>query len=204
MELQTGADVIYYSRDYHSFVLVQYKRCRDEGGVLRYRPDTQLDKELERMRALQGLVEPLSAQHLKAHRVGPGFCFIKLCEPRQPVDPQMSRGRYFDLDGFDLSIESGPQGGRRITYQQTSRYITNSLFADLVSQGWVGSAGDVSEAVLAVMEEALDNDRSVLLAEFAHGSRRGRSGPSSKNLRVRRPAGSAQIGASTQPSHWPS
>ena len=191
LELQTGADVIYYSRDYHSFVLVQYKRCRDEGGVLRYRPDTQLDKELKRMRALQGLVEPLGAQHLKAHRVGPGFCFIKLCEPRQPVDSEMSRGRYFDLDGFGLSIERGPQGGRRISYQQTSRYMTNSLFADLVSQGWVGSAGDVSEAVLAVMEVALDNDRSVLLAEFAHGSRRGRSGPGSKNVRVRRPAGSA-------------
>ncbi len=84
-----------------------------------------------------------------------------------------------------LSSLLGPRRGKRIDYLEANRYITNSLFADLVAQGWVGSSGPVSEAVMRVMEAALDNDRTVLLNEITLGERRGRSGPGTRRIEAK-------------------
>ncbi len=107
IETQTGADVIYYLKELNAFVLVQYKRCVMEGDVLRYRPDDQLAKEVVRMKALEADSGAGAATDAKNHRIGSNFCFIKLCEPKQPIDASMARGKYFDLTGFELATQLG-------------------------------------------------------------------------------------------------
>jgi hypothetical protein len=182
VERQTGADIIYYLEDLQSFVLVQYKRCTRENNELRYRPDGQLAKELVRLNALQALATGTPAVSLADHRLGTPFCFMKLCEPEQPLGVAISKGKYFDLHGFDLSIATGPNGGKRIDYHDVDRYLTNTLFVELVAQGWVGSSGDVSEQVLKTLEASLKNDRSVLLASVRMGGAGRPRGPGSKQI----------------------
>lgn len=73
-ERATGADLIYFREHYPGYVLVQYKRMREQGGSSRagsgnrtgqrtdratettygYRPDRQLQEEIRRMRAVLG------------------------------------------------------------------------------------------------------------------------------------------------------
>lgn len=169
LERQTGADIVYYMEDFESFVLVQYKRCIRESQRLLYRPDDQHDREVDRLRKLQAAsVNDLPAD-LKSHRIGGPFCFLKLCTPEQPLTADMAHGKYFDLHGFQLSLETGPKRGRRLIYDNAERYLNNTNFIDLVSQGWIGSSGGGSEKVMQVVEAALNNDRSVLLASVRFG-----------------------------------
>ena len=169
IEQQTGADVIYYLYELNSFVLVQYKRCRYEHDNLKYRLDSHLFEQIDAMNRLQALNHNFVASCLEEYRIGPEFCFIKICEPRQPLGAKLSLGKYFNLTNFSLAIERGPRGGMLINYQNVERYLTNSLFADLVSQGWVGSSAHLSNEIMEIMENSLDNDRSVLLAGIHHG-----------------------------------
>ena len=50
VEQTLGVDVVYYQHEYRSFVLVQYKKLRrGEDKILRYRPDTSFDIEIQKM-----------------------------------------------------------------------------------------------------------------------------------------------------------
>ncbi|WP_129665958.1 hypothetical protein [Phytoactinopolyspora endophytica] len=176
LEKRTGADIIYFVEEFNSFVLVQYKRCRVESkGPPVYRPDSQLKSELKRMTALES-VSPDKSGKPSELRLGGSFCFTKLCDPRQPLEPGLSVGMYFDLRYFPSVATLGERGGFRIVYGEVSRYVTNTTFSDLVAHGWVGSSGEQSEAVIEAMEGGLAENRSVLLASIRLGDdRRGRS-----------------------------
>jgi hypothetical protein len=51
VELTLGVDLLYYSEEFRSYVLVQYKRMRREGASFAYRPiDESYNREIGRMR----------------------------------------------------------------------------------------------------------------------------------------------------------
>ncbi len=185
IEQQTGADIVHYVRDYHAFVLVQYKRCHKENGSWVYRPDAKFSEQRRKLRRIQSFWSGSTYDVKRDHRLGQAFCLFKFCPSHQPLIPDMSRGKYFDLVGLEASIDLGPKGGRVLRYDDVDRYYTNTLFCDLVSQGWIGSIGNATEQIFQVIEESLDQDRSVLLAEVDLGGRRGRSGPGSRAVTVR-------------------
>ena len=185
IEQQTGADIVYYVRDYHAFVLVQYKRCDRENSSWVYRPDAKFGEQRRKLRRVQSFWGGSTYDVKRDHRLGQVFCLFKFCPSHQPLIPDMSRGKYFDLVGLEASIDLGPKGGRILRYDDADRYYTNTLFCDLVSQGWIGSIGNATEQILRVIEESLQQDRSVLLAEIDLGGRRGRSGPGSRAVTIR-------------------
>jgi hypothetical protein len=182
IEKSVGCDLIYYLHDYDAYVVVQYKRLRVAGKDWEYRPDAQLEKELERMRKLNRMVK--SAPHPKAHRLGEDFCFLKFCKPeiRDPFSLEMSEGMYLPVSLWDKLVSSGqlagPRGGTALTYHNVDRYFNNTNFIRLVERAWVGSHGLTSEHITKIIEGALKAGESTILATSS-------SGPPRRRVRTR-------------------
>ncbi|MEA2221997.1 MAG: hypothetical protein QOH83_373 [Solirubrobacteraceae bacterium] len=168
VERNVGCDLVYYVHTYKAYVLVQYKRMERAGNDWHYRPETKLDGELARMRAIAAPVtqgdDPLE------HRLGDNFCFLKLCkgEVENPFSGELAQGMYIPLDLWD-KLESagtltGPRGGRLASFGNVDRYLTNTDFVALVQKSWLGTRGVTSDAITKVIERSLDAGNSLILA----------------------------------------
>jgi hypothetical protein len=172
VEQTLGCDLIYYTHRYNAYVLVQYKRLRKGVAGWEFRPDMQLDKELERMRRIARQVQP--SREPSAHRLGEDFCFVKLCRPEveDPFSLEMAEGMYFPLSLWDKLVDSeqllGPRGGTVFTYENVDRYLTNTNIIGLIERSWMGSCGPTSEQIGEVIQRALAADSSVMLAVEAN------------------------------------
>lgn len=197
IEQSNGVDLVYFVNEYRSFVLLQYKRVRREGRDLLVRLDEQLDDECERMREVEkqfrGEAQP--ATDLLGYRLASAMCFFKLCETEQPaVVSDLARGKYVDLATWSLleadGVTAGPRGGRRLFYNDVTRYMTNSLFAELVSEGWIGSATEQFDPLLDYLFEHYEEGRSLILASLRLGRTFRRAPTVNQRLSVRsmRPA----------------
>lgn len=171
LENVLGVDLIYRHLDADMFVLVQYKRFRQSiDGEWFYLPDKQLDKELVRMRkidALDSTTEQATPATWRLHSRG---CYLKIVRPPKifdPSDDQLMRGMYLPLEYLDELWASRPKGkgSRRLDYNNVDRYLTGSLFISLVRQGWVGTRGASTKHIATLVDAALSNRRSVIIAE---------------------------------------
>jgi len=175
VEETLGVDLLYYHHNYESYVMVQYKRMtRENYRELGYRPvgDSYQD-ELQRMQDIEHILSKTEDQPqfpLVGYRLYSGTFYFKLCpaEILEPASTEMIKGMYIPLDYWELLVNSpaiiGPQGGQRITYENVGRYFNNTLFIQLVQAGWVGSRLIVKDAITDVIQQALRNKRSVMLA----------------------------------------
>jgi hypothetical protein len=172
IEKAIGVDLIYYTQKYDAYVLVQYKR-RDNDSDERwvYRPDSQFDGQLERMR---GLVEDDSEPSLPhQYRLDERCCFLKFCVPTLPqaFTPGLIKGAYLPLAYWDCLAGSGvlrgTRGGRVITGKTADRYLNNSQFIDLVQSSWVGSRGATSEQIGQIVRAGVESNESLILAHAA-------------------------------------
>lgn len=197
IEQSTGVDLVYFVHEYRSFVLLQYKRVRREGRNLLLRLDEQLDKERDRMGKVEADFRrgPQPATGLLGYRLAGAIGFFKLCETEQPaVVSDLARGKYVDLATWSLLethvVKKGPQGGRQLAYDEVTRYFTNSLFAELVSEGWIGSTTDQFEPLLKYLFEHYEEGRSLILASLRLGRTLRRAPTVNQRLSVRsiRPA----------------
>jgi hypothetical protein len=164
-----GVDLLYFHEVYRAFVLVQYKRFEDDGeegmGPV-YRPDENLEGELELMREVAP-TPPDPVDEL-SYRLGPGVCFLKLCKSIRfdPYSRDLIAGMYLPLEYFDAceSTARGPRGGRAYGYSTLPRHLNNSQFIELVQNGWIGSNGTLTEELHSLVESLIEEGRSVLLA----------------------------------------
>lgn len=170
LEHVTGSDLIYYNHHAPGFVLVQYKRMkakkdttgRDRWG---YRPDTKLADEIKRMRYLASGVP--QAPGFTDWRLSTESFYIKLVEGdiRRPDGRRLAPGMYFPVSLFELLTEQpfvrGPKGGIRIGWHNAKRYLSNSEFVDLLRHGWVGSAGDLTPSIAAIVRARIGVGRGV-------------------------------------------
>lgn len=91
LERILGVDLIYRHLDSDTFVLVQYKKMtRDAHGRWSYRPDGQLDAELDRMRKVDTTAATAAADPA-TWRLYPRGCFLKFVRPPQFFDPTSDR-----------------------------------------------------------------------------------------------------------------
>lgn len=170
LEQVTGTDLIYYREETKAWVLVQYKRMTEESAEsgLGYRPDAQLDEELKRMALIT--VPDSGPDSLADARLSPEAFYIKLVEPdiRRPEGNKLAKGLYFPLSLFELVRASpavkGPRGGVRIGWRNAGRYLDNSEFITLLKGSWIGSRGQASEVIQAVISAALEHGRAAVLA----------------------------------------
>ena len=167
MERVLGVDLVYYSYRFGSFVIVQYKMFREEGGRWVYRPDEQFYEELHRMSALPSSEwDGLSANY----RFSSDPRYLKLCWPRadDPNSTDLVKGRYVPIDFWEGAEAAGqfkgPRGATSVDDANLDRYLNNTEFTSLVAAGWIGSRDAPSRLIQDVIFGALDANRSVMLA----------------------------------------
>lgn len=171
LENVLGVDLIYHHIEADTLVLVQYKRMKKDGaGDWYYRPDKQLEKELERMRRVDAVIA--MDDSATTWRLHPRGCVLKLVRQPKEFDPGSDRllqGIYLPLQYLDELLADPctltDRGARRLGYSTIDRYIANELFVSLVRQGWIGTRGVTTKAVSAIIDAAVNAGRSVVLAE---------------------------------------
>lgn len=167
VENTLGVDVVYFNDTFKSFVLVQYKRLTRESNdddelSLWYRPDSNLSVELDRMK----VVDSLYGSGKGDFRLFGQACWVKLCNPSATEDPlQLIRGMYLAREYFVelLKVCKGPRGGVRLGYRNIPRHINNTLFAQLVKDGWIGTCGTGTDELGDVIRTVLQNRRALVL-----------------------------------------
>jgi hypothetical protein len=139
LERILGVDLIYRHVDSDTFVLVQYKKMTRgaRGGKWNYRPDAQLDAELERMRRVDATVVEGTANPA-TWRLYPRGCFLKLVRPPEFFDPASDRL----LPGIYLPVP----------------YVDER-------EGWIGTRGVTTRAIQTLVDAAVGAQHSVLIAE---------------------------------------
>lgn len=172
LEEVTGTDLIYFRTHQPGYILVQYKRMmKDASGQESYRPDGQLDAEIDRMRKLIPDREREWFNSPADYRLSSEPFFVKL------VDSQLTRrdthklaeGMYYPLGLFERILESdsarGPRGGRLITGRSAPKHLSNDLFVQLLKGGWIGTIGTGTDDLSAVIGSLLSQKRGVVVAE---------------------------------------
>lgn len=171
-ETKLGVDLIYYHEDRGAFILVQYKkleRARNKKGDWGYRPNTKMRDQLERMKAVDDVCEKL-AKGTDDFRLYPGPTWIKLCEgvDHLPTGSDLVAGMYLPRKYFAELCErldgQGERNGTVFAYYNVPRYLTNTMFSDLVADGWIGSTGVGSEVIGEQINISRQKGHDVLLA----------------------------------------
>lgn len=166
LEQLTGADLIYYNEKYESFVFVQYKMMESDG----YRPDSQLDAELQRMQTLLETPPLGNPSRCGDFRMHANPFFLKLC-PRldfAPEDIGLSMGMYIPLEYWKLLDSSGQifgkRGGRLAHFDNVERYFSNTEFAALVADAWVGTDPEQSDNIATLICHTIESGRAMIYA----------------------------------------
>ncbi len=176
LEKTLGADLIYYSHDLDAFVLVQYKMLEREKGHLRFRPNAQFEKELQRLRQIP---EADWNGTPNGYRLNAAALYLKFCTREPPrIGRAPAPGLYLPLQLWDSLHAAGelrgPRGGAVLDPAALPRHLTNTDFENLVGSGWIGSRGDVTKQVNDLVRAGLEAGRSQILAA--------ESGPSLDNV----------------------
>lgn len=110
------------------------------------------------------------AHTLDEYRLHPGVFYFKLCpaEIFEPTSTDMISGIYLPLDYWDVLVDSsnifGPQKGKHITFENVGRYFNNTFFVELVKTGWIGSMVSEKDVITRIIQDAIENKKSVVLA----------------------------------------
>ena len=173
LESQTGVDLIYFHETYRSFVMVQYKAMKTEGGerTYRWRNEGQLMKEIRQMKSIMAELKNKPIRDSpKDFRFSDNPFFLKFCprEGFQPDTTSMYPGLYLPLDLWERLRNSGelkgPRGGNLLTYTNTERWLSNTEFINLVSKSWVGTSTSQSEILESLIQTVVRTGKTVVFA----------------------------------------
>jgi hypothetical protein len=171
LENTLGVDLIYYNEAYNSFMLVQYKLMKEENHEFVYRPDQQLNDELERMETFckSFIASNKIIKHEDIRLNTDGF-MLKLVPNHgiKPVAGELIKGMYVTREYMNFLIGAngpkGVKGGAKITFGNSPRYLTNTEFSQSVNRGWIGTRGVQSETLRKLIKQFYETGRAVLVA----------------------------------------
>jgi hypothetical protein len=166
LETQLGMDLLYYHENYGSYVLVQYKRMLPESdSVWAYRPDRHIYRQLKRLQEIDEECAKMSSDPL---RLIPTPSMVKLCKTERVNNDStdLIKGMYLTRAQFShlLDTREGPRGGKVLTYDNVPRYLNNTMFTELLKDGWIGSSGVASDYVKQRIEEIEGTNNSLVVA----------------------------------------
>lgn len=174
IERTLGVDLVYYHYLYDSFVMVQYKRMKKEGNdkwVYRPHLDRNYHHEIERMKTFENTYPDLPKDWtLDEYRLHWRAFYWKLCEAVTftPTASELIQGMYLPLDYWEVLTRAdrarGDGGAVAIERSNIGRYINNTLFIQLVQGGWIGSRARNSTVLSDIIEQCLENGKSVVFA----------------------------------------
>lgn len=166
LEEVLGVDLIYLNGVKKNVVMVQYKMleaARESGDTdWLYRPDGQLEKELDRMR----LFSQKHAPGRLEYRINPQVFYLRFVRR----DAELGKGALImPIDHFEVLRDDpackGPKGAFRISYDTLGgRYLRQEGFLDLVSAGYIGAYARGTGDLTALIEATLKKDRAVVAA----------------------------------------
>jgi hypothetical protein len=158
-ETATGADLVYVRSDPESVVLVQYKLLttnKDSAEFFFRDAQGRLVRQVEQMLSFSGAA-PSNPEGDDDYRIGHDIGFVKFVEPATPgraADQLLiPGGRYHPAEGVLRMLNHptlGPKKGPIHLIDQW-RSLDGETFAKLVRDQWIGSAGRVTEELLAIL-----------------------------------------------------
>lgn len=170
IEASLGVDLVYYHEEFDAWTLVQYKMMEHHPRTPAFRPNEQFDADIKRMAQFRAQFPDkwdVADGRTRYRLCGDGFYF-KFCSRIQleVLSPALLPGMYLPRQYIDALLDPGildPSQGRVITFENTRRHVTNTLFADLVRDAWIGTRGVSSQEISKIVNTGLKAGRSLVL-----------------------------------------
>jgi hypothetical protein len=161
LEALFGVDLLYLNLKIRNLVLVQYKMLERRNDDWIYRPDDQLDKEIERMDLFRQISPALPA----AYRLNPEAFYMRFVKREGKID---SPAITMPIDHFKkirANPSIGPSGGLRISYEALQgQYMREAGLVDLVKAGYIGCHCDTTSAFETLISTVLDGGGAAVAA----------------------------------------
>lgn len=166
LERVFGVDLIYLNAIRQNIVMLQYKMLeRDRHGDEEdwiYRPDRNLESEIQRMRMFQGEQHPGPYEY----RLNGQVFYLRFVKRDGSLQ---NSGITMPIDHFErLRTDPacrGPQGGFRISFESLDgRYLRQNAFLDLVRSGYIGAYEETTEHLTSLVRGVVEGDRAVVAA----------------------------------------
>ena len=162
-----GVDLVIYNSIHKSYIFIQYKRMIKENEGYIYRMDKQFEDEIKRMNLLRMKLLAESRNRLKNDPF-----YLKFCPSKQNMyvgnETKLTKGIILPLDNYEYLLENNflktPRKADILTYDNVDKYIDNTLFITLYKEGWIGSDKFEKEVIEGYTQNALNGDRSVIMA----------------------------------------
>jgi hypothetical protein len=165
IENNLGVDLIYYDHINHTYIFVQYKRLAENTRKYVYYPNS--DKNLKKEIMLMENLESKLSKDQTDYRLNNQVFYFKFCDERQNIySKDLSSGFYLPKDYFLLINELQKEEDKHvnISYETVTRYLTNTVFIDLIKYGLIGTKVNDSNLVSNIIRELLSNNKSLILA----------------------------------------
>ncbi|MYJ94821.1 MAG: hypothetical protein F4053_04290 [Proteobacteria bacterium] len=166
LERVFGVDLIYLNATRQNIVMPQYKmlepRDAGDGEDWIYRPDDQLESEIERMRTFQGQATPGAYEY----RLNSQVFYLRFVKR----DAGSKSGVFtIPIDHFErLRADPGsrgPRGGFRISIDSLAgRYLRQTAFQELVRSGYIGANAETTKHLKELVRSVVEGDKSVVAA----------------------------------------
>jgi hypothetical protein len=167
LEKLTGADFIYYTTTFRAYVLVQYKLLETIENREIYRINDHMRQQIQQMR--QYVPAPATpAQHADPlnFRLGHEACYWKFVSRHADLegDQNLIPGHYLPLGLLETSVTTGVRDGQLIVPEELPRKLSNTDFATLVRDAWIGTAADASHSLESLIGQTLEGHRGLTVA----------------------------------------
>jgi len=165
IENNIGVDLIYHDHINRSYIFVQYKRLSEINKKFIYYPsgDKNLVKELKLMNALEAKL----TKDEKDYRINEQVFYFKFCDERQNIHAkELSSGFYLPKDYFLLigELQKEESGHINISYDTVTRYLTNTVFIELIQYGLIGTKVNDANLISEIIKGLLANKKALILA----------------------------------------
>lgn len=164
IELVLGVDLLYWDQIHDAFTFIQYKRLerKTSADEWAYTRKSEIEKQLKMMPT--GRDTPAEAADWRAFETPFWFKFVR-GDAGSKLDNKTLKGMHIPADWLRLAMseekfKSGPKGGFRVTYDN-AKYLGRSAFTQLISRGFVGTAGGRSEEFKEVLHAG---DKELIIA----------------------------------------
>ena len=162
-----GVDLIYMNTTRQNIVMVQYKMLESLTGKSGekdwiYRPDSQLESEIKRMR--QFSIEHPPGEY--EYRLNPQVFYLKFVKRNGALK---NSSFAIPIDHFErLRADpacKGPRGGVRVSFESLAgRYLRQGPFLDLIRGGYIGAHAQTTAYLQELVQAVVKDDRSVVAA----------------------------------------
>ena len=166
LEKVFGVDLIYLNALRENVVMVQYKMLephpKGRSTVWIYRPDSQFEEELDRMKFFSQSHPPGSLEY----RINPQVFYLRFVRR----DATLGKSTItVPVDRYEMLRNDPeckrPRGGFRITYDTLDgKYLRQEAFIELVRSGYIGAHAKTTADLETLVRAILNGDRAVVAA----------------------------------------